>query len=126
MMQHMVVRDTFVSVLFLLVFTLVASAQNDYYLRKAQGHQREAEYYQNKAEGYRREAEYYLKKAERYQHEAAYYTKKGNLDSARRYANYADDAVYKYRSKLKYASQMDEKAAMYLRKAADALRRQQY
>lgn len=45
---------------------LVMSAQDDFYLRKAQGYQREAEYYQKKAEGHRREAEYYLKKAENY------------------------------------------------------------
>ena len=33
-----------------------AFAQSDYYIKKAQGYQREAEYYQKKADGYRREA----------------------------------------------------------------------
>ena len=46
----------------LFVFTLIlvsvfsASAQNDYYIKKAQNYQREAEFYQKKADGYRREA----------------------------------------------------------------------
>lgn len=66
--------------LFITMFlTLVttAFAQNDYYIKKAQSYQREAEYFHKKAESYRREAEYYLKKANGYQLEAAYYTKKG-------------------------------------------------
>lgn len=37
-------------------------SQSDYYIRKAQGYQREAEYCRKKADGYRREATYYLKK----------------------------------------------------------------
>ena len=48
----------------LMVMSAVSAAvpaQDDYYLKKAQGYQREAEYYQKKADGYRREAEYYLK-----------------------------------------------------------------
>lgn len=75
----------------LFVFTLIvvsvlsASAQNDYYIKKAQSYQREAEYYQKKADGYRREAAYYLKKAEGYQREVAYYTKRGDLDRAKTY-----------------------------------------
>lgn len=50
--------------LFLLLLTISVSAfaQDDYYIKKAQSYQREAEYYQKKADGYRREAEYYLKK----------------------------------------------------------------
>ena len=46
----------------LFIFPMIAisvisvSAQNDYYIKKAQGYQREAEYY-------RREAAYYPKKA---------------------------------------------------------------
>ena len=45
---------------FFLIFTIIivsalpASAQSDYYVKKAQGYQREAEYYQKKAESYRR------------------------------------------------------------------------
>ena len=79
----------------LFIFTMIAisvisvSAQNDYYIKKAQGYQREAEYYQKKAEGYRREAAYYLKKAEGYQREVAYYTKRGDLDRAKTYSRYA-------------------------------------
>ena len=53
----------------LLCMAATAHAQSDYYIRKAQGYQREAEYYQRQAEGYRREAAYHLKKAESYQRE---------------------------------------------------------
>ena len=50
----------------LFIFTMIAisvisvSAQNDYYIKKAQSYQQEAEYYQKKADGYRDNAEYYL------------------------------------------------------------------
>lgn len=118
-----VMRFSAISVIFLLVFTSVVSAQDDYYLKKAMGYQREAEYYQKKAEGYRREAEYYLKKAEGYQKEAAYYTKKGKIDNARTYTRYADTAMDKYKTQMRYAAQADEKSAQYLRWAADALSR---
>lgn len=59
---------------FVLAFMVSATAQDDYYRRKADGYTREAEYYQSKADGYRREAEYRLKRAEDYQREVAYYT----------------------------------------------------
>ena len=49
----------------------VSTAQSNYYVKKAQSYQREAEYYQKKAEGYRREAAYYLKKAQGYQRDVA-------------------------------------------------------
>ena len=40
--------------LFLLLLTMSVStfAQDDYYIKKAQNYQREAEYYQKKADGY--------------------------------------------------------------------------
>ena len=98
-----------------------AFAQDDYYRRKAESYTREAEYYQKKADGYRREAEYYLKKAEGYQREAAYYTKIGKLDNAKTYTRYAESAMVKYKTQMRYASQTDETVAQYLRWAADAL-----
>lgn len=48
-----------ISVIFLFVFTSVVSAQDDYYLKKAMGYQREAEYYLKKAEGYQKDTAYY-------------------------------------------------------------------
>ena len=48
----------------LIVSETLVLAQNDYYIKKAQSYQREAEYYQKKADGYRREAAYYLKKVD--------------------------------------------------------------
>lgn len=61
----------------------VSAAQSNYYVKKAQSYQREAEYYQKKAEGYRREAAYYLKKAQGYQRDVAYYTKRSDIDVQR-------------------------------------------
>lgn len=119
-------RFSVISIIFLFVFTSVVSAQDDYYLKKAMGYQREAEYYQKKAEGYRREAEYYLKKAEGYQKEAAYYTKRGKIENARTYTGYADNSMDKYKIQVRYATTADEKAAQYLRWAADALRKHRY
>ena len=66
--------------LILLCMVATAHAQSDYYIRKAQGYQREAEYYQRQAEGHRREAAYHLKKAESYQREVEYYIRKENTD----------------------------------------------
>lgn len=102
----------------------ILSAQSDYHIKKAQSYQRQAEFYQKKAEGYRREAEYYMKKAENYQRNAAYYTKKGNLDRAKSYSRYAEDAMGLYNFQLRYAMQADEKAVMYMRWAAEALNKQ--
>ena len=85
----------------LFIFTMIAisvisvSAQNDYYIKKAQSYQREAVYYQKKADGYRDNAEYYLKKAEKYQRDAAYYTMRGDLDRAKTYSRYAENEMDK-------------------------------
>ena len=49
-----------------LLSSLTLLTTDDYYLRKAQSYQREAEYYQKKADSYRHEAEYYHKKAANY------------------------------------------------------------
>lgn len=47
----------YLTILFLLLFSgYSASAQDDYYRKKAESYTREAEYYQKKADGYRREA----------------------------------------------------------------------
>ena len=116
-------RQTLMFLLLLFAFTASASAQDNYYLKKAQEYQRDAEYYQKKAEGYRRDAAYYLKKAEGYQRDAAYYTKRGDLDRARTYTRYAENEMDNYQTQLRYASGADEKAAMYLAWAADALKK---
>lgn len=65
--------------------------------------------------------DYYLKKAQGYQREAAYYTRKGDLDRARSYSRYAENAMDDYKTQLRYAENADEKAATYLRWAAEAL-----
>ena len=74
----------FILIIAMLICTL-ASAQNDYYKRKAASYTIEAEYWQKKADGYRREAEYHMKKAEGHQRNASYYTRKGDLERARTY-----------------------------------------
>ena len=113
----------------LFIFTMIAisvltvSAQSDYYIKKAQIYQREAEYYQKKADGYRDNAEYYLKRAEKYRRDAAYYTKRGDLNRAKTYSRYAENKMYKYETQLHNAAQADDKAAMYLRWAADAFKK---
>ena len=68
--------------------------------------------------------DYYIKKAQSYQRDAAYYTMRGDLDRAKTYSRYAENEMDKYETQLRYAGQADDKAAMYLRWAADALRKQ--
>lgn len=102
---------------------MVFAASDDYNSRQAKRYTHEAEYYQKKADGYRREAQYYLKKADDYQREAAYYTRKGDADRAKDYNRRAERAMDDYRTQMRYAANADEKAADYLRKAADVLRR---
>jgi len=65
-----------------------------------------------------------LKKAESYQREAAYYTKRGDIDRSKTQARYAESALDHYKTQLRYAQKADEKAAMYLKWAADALGKQ--
>ena len=77
----------------LIVSVYKVPAQNDYYIKKAQSYQREAEFYQKKADGYGRKAAYYLKKEEGYQRDAAYYTKRGDFDRANTYSRYAENAM---------------------------------
>lgn len=90
---------------------------------QAERYVKEAEYYQKKADSYRREAQYYLKKAEEYEREAAYYTKRGKTDRAKGYQRKAAIAMDDYRTQLRYASNADDKAADYLRRASKLLRR---
>ena len=44
---------------FVIIASTVASAQDDYAKRKAEGYMKEAEYYQDKADSYRNQAQYY-------------------------------------------------------------------
>lgn len=104
------------------LFCMTAHA-DDYSARQAKQYTQEAEYYQKKADGYRREAQYYLKKTEGYQREAAYYTRKGDTDRAKDYNRRADRAMEDYKTQIRYAANADDKAADYLRKAANALRK---
>ena len=67
----------------------------------------------------------YLKKAEKYRRDAAYYTGRGDVDRAKRCSRYAEDETDRYEVQLRYAAQADEIAEMYLRKAADVLRKRQ-
>lgn len=107
----------------LLSFVCMKAYADDYYARQAKQYTKEAEYYQKKADGYRREAQYYLKKAECYQREAAYYTRKGDVDRATDYNRRSDRAMDDYKTQMRYAANADDKAADYLRKAANALRK---
>ena len=59
-------------------------------------------------------------RADKYQRDAAYYTKCGDLNRAKTYSRYAENEMDKYET----ATQADDKAAMFLRWAADALRKQ--
>ncbi len=107
----------------LLSFVSIKAYADDYYARQAKQYTKEAEYYQKKADDYRREAQYYLKKAEGYQREAAYHTRKGDADMAKDYNRRADRAMDDYKTQMRYAANADEKAADYLRKASNALRK---
>lgn len=108
----------------ILLCTLTAfSATDDYHIRQAKRCTQEAEYYQKKADGHRREAQYYLRKAEGYQKEAAYYTRKGDASRARDYMHRADRAMADYKTQMRYASNADNKAADYLKRAAKLLRK---
>lgn len=103
-------------ILGVLSFQIVYADDTDKYVR-------EAEYYQKKADGYRREAAYCLKKAEGYQREAAYYTKKGKTDTAKSYQRKAARAMDDYMTQLRYAAYADDKAADYLRRASNKIRK---
>ena len=102
---------------------MLISAVDDYNTAQARQYTQEAEYYQKKADGYRREAQYYLKKAEGYQREAAYYTRKGDVDRATSYTRRANSAMDDYKTQMRYASNADDKAADYLKKAARLLQK---
>lgn len=91
--------------------------------RQAERYVKEAEYYQKKADNYRREAQNYLKKAEGYERDASYYTKRGKTDRAKDYQRKALRAMDNYRTQMRYAANADDKAADYLRKASNLLRR---
>lgn len=91
--------------------------------RQADRYVKEAEYYQKKADNYRREAQYNLKKAEGYEREEAYYTKKGNTDRAKDFQRKASRAMEYYWTKMRYATNADDRAADYLRKASKILRK---
>ncbi len=84
---------------------------------------KEAEYYQRKADNYRREVQYDLKKAERYERDMAYHTKKGNTDWAKDFQRKASKAMEDYRTQMRYAANADDKAADYLHKASNILRK---
>lgn len=65
----------------------------------------------------------YARKAQGYQREAEYYTRRGDIDRATTRTRYSKDAMGRYETQLKYASDADEKAAVYLRRAAEALKK---
>lgn len=65
----------------------------------------------------------YARKAQGYQREAEYYTRRGDIDRATIRTRYSKDAMGRYETQLKYASDADEKAAVYLRRAAEALKK---
>lgn len=91
--------------------------------RQAERYVKEAEYYQKKADNYHREAQYYLNKAEGYERDAAYHTKKGNTDRAKDFQRKASRAMEDYRTQMRYAANADDKAADYLHKASNILRK---
>lgn len=91
--------------------------------RQVERYMKEAEYYQKKADNYRREAQYYLKKAEGYERDASYYTKRGKTDRAKDYQRKASRAMDGYRTQMRYAANAEDKAADYLRKASNLLRK---
>jgi uncharacterized protein YxeA len=107
----------------LLMVPAAVSAQDDYAKRKADGYIREAESYQSKADSYRREAQSYLNDAARYLREMEYYKDRNDLGRAQTQQKYADQAFENCRTKLRYAAEYEDKAAQYLRWAADALRK---
>ncbi len=108
---------------FVIAFILGVLSFQVVYADAADRYVREAEYYQKKADGYRREAAYYLKKAEGYQREAAYHTKIGKTDRARSYQRKATRALADYKTQLRYATNADNKAAEYLHRASNILRK---
>lgn len=108
---------------FVIIASMTASAQDDYAKRKAEGYIREAESYQSKADSYRREAQSYLNDAARYLREMEYYKDRNDLGRAQTQQKYADQAFENCRTKLRYAAEYEDKAAQYLRWAADALRK---
>ena len=84
---------------------------------------REAKYYQQKAENYRRDAKYYLGKAKEYKKEYVYYTRKGDEDRAKLRTRYYETAINKYKLRICYAEEFEDKAASCHRKVAIVLRK---
>ena len=105
-----------------LAASVSVSAQDDYAKRRAEGYIREAESYQSKADSYKRESQSYLNDAARYLREMEYYKDRDDMGRAETQQRCADQAFENCRTKLKYAAEYEDKAAQYLRWAADALR----
>ncbi len=55
-----------------------------------------------------------ISKTEGYQYEAAYYTKKGDTDTAKDYTRRAERAKDDYKTLMRYAANVDDKATDYL------------
>ena len=98
-------------------------AQSNYNLKLAEKYTREAKYYQQKAADYRKDANYYFNKAKKYQRESVYYTKKVDVVRAKTKTIDYEDAMDKYKLSIRYAEEAEDKAALYHRKVAGALRK---
>ena len=71
-MKHFLLLGLFLWGINLIIFPL----SRDYYLKQAEGYQREAKFYFNQAEGYERDARYYNNQAQKYLKDAEYYAGK--------------------------------------------------
>lgn len=115
-----------VLILIACLFVLPASGDDfEYYMRQAEGYQREAEYYNRQAEGYDKEADYYARQAQSHLKEAAYYLRRGDSDRAKTYQSRAEDARDREESYRDRAKDARDRARSYLRKAADAMEKAQ-
>ena len=112
-----------VLLLFAVVFTICTNvmSQDDYYVRLAKKYQIEAEYYQRTAKNYRIDSNFYMNRVRSVQMDAENYARNGNYEKARQCSKYVSELMEKYNRLQRYGMEADEKAAMYLEWAAQAL-----
>ena len=85
------------------------SLSRDYYLKQAEGYQREAKFYFNQAEGYECDAQYYNNQAQKYLKDAEYYAGKNDLDKVATYQRWAKDALDKAQMRTRWADEARDK-----------------
>ena len=92
-------------ILLVIGFSSVGLSFNLIQTDNAQKYLREAQQYNEKAEKYEREAEQLTKKANDYTRQADRYAKKKDFSQSRLYSNWANDALSKAQTRMRWAKE---------------------